>query len=262
MAAALLRRHPPLRMRVRSAAGTSGSRSSMRTRTSAGALPRPAGGWRSDGTPGRSTSAAARRAPGIARAVGVVRAPSREPVPLPPEVVPACLADLRGRLDWSRLDARRPLARPRRSLAPARRPRRCPPGPSVGAGVSQRRAAMNRVPLRRLLSGPPAGRDRVLFHGTWFKGHNNQRYAWLLPRLSPGRCMPAGLLRPPPGAWTPDPGPERDQARSGTDSRLAAAGKRYRSLLAADRHQIAYFPGAGRGRLRRPEVHRRARSSC
>ena len=31
------------------------------------------------------------------------------------------------------------------------RPRRCPPRPSVGAGVPTRRAAMNRVPLRRVL---------------------------------------------------------------------------------------------------------------
>ncbi len=49
---------------ARSAAGTSGSRSSTRTRTSAGVSPRPAGAWRSDGTPERSTLAAARRAPG------------------------------------------------------------------------------------------------------------------------------------------------------------------------------------------------------
>lgn len=101
---------------------------------------------------------------------------------------------------------------------------------------------MNRVPLRRLLFGPAAGSDRVLFHAIWFKGHNNQRYAWLLPRL--GRldacmltCSDRRLVR---GI--------QFRALSATNSlrnrfTLAAAGRRYRSLLAADRTQIASFPG-------------------
>ena len=101
---------------------------------------------------------------------------------------------------------------------------------------------MNRVHLRRVLWGPPAGRERVLFHGTWFKGHNNQRYAWLLPRL---RRVDACLLvcsdrRPVRGLQIRAlnaSGPLRNRTT------LAAAGKRYRALLAADRNQIAHFPG-------------------
>ena len=74
---------------ARSAVGTSGSRSSTRTRTSAGVLPRPAGAWRSGGTRERSTLAAARQPTGVARALGLVRALPREPVPLSQEVVSA-----------------------------------------------------------------------------------------------------------------------------------------------------------------------------
>lgn len=101
---------------------------------------------------------------------------------------------------------------------------------------------MNRVPLRRLLVGPPAGRDRVLFHGTWFKGHNNQRYAWLLPRLErvdacllvcSGRRLVRGIQYRSLRALRP------------LHYRFSLASRRrYRSLLAADRDQIAYFPGS------------------
>jgi glycosyltransferase involved in cell wall biosynthesis len=102
---------------------------------------------------------------------------------------------------------------------------------------------MNRVPLRHLLTGPAVESDRVLFHGTWFRGHNNQRYAWLLPRLTRVDacllvCSDRRLLR---GLQI------RALNRSSALRQritLAAAGKRYRSLLAADRNQIRYFPGA------------------
>ena len=39
-----------------------------------------------------------------------------------------------------------------------------------------------RLPLRALVFGP-ASADRILYHGLWFKGHNNPRAAELLPRL-------------------------------------------------------------------------------
>jgi glycosyltransferase involved in cell wall biosynthesis len=43
---------------------------------------------------------------------------------------------------------------------------------------------VNRIPLRRLAAGPPPAPDRIFFHSLWFRGHNNPRYAELLPRLS------------------------------------------------------------------------------
>ena len=101
---------------------------------------------------------------------------------------------------------------------------------------------MNRVPSATLLFGPPPGDDRVLFHGTWFKGHNNQRYAWLLPRLRRVDacllvCSDRRLMRGLQVRALKRSGPLRNRIT------LAAAGRRYRSLLAADRNQIAYFPG-------------------
>ena len=42
---------------------------------------------------------------------------------------------------------------------------------------------MQSLPLRRLVSGRPPEPDRIFFTSIWFKGHNNPRYAELLPRL-------------------------------------------------------------------------------
>src|SRR5262245_39778413 len=42
---------------------------------------------------------------------------------------------------------------------------------------------MQSLPLRRLVRGPKPTQDRVFFTSLWFKGHNNPRYAELLPRL-------------------------------------------------------------------------------
>lgn len=101
---------------------------------------------------------------------------------------------------------------------------------------------MNRVPLRRLFTGPAAPADRVLFHGTWFKGHNNQRYAWLLPRLA---RVDACLLVCS-DQW-PIRGIQFRSLRASSALRhrltLAAAGRRYRSLLVSDRDQIPFFGG-------------------
>ena len=55
---------------------------------------------------------------------------------------------------------------------------------------------MRRLPLRRILSGPDPAPDRVLFHSLWFRGHNNPRYAELLPRLE---RLDAWLLTLPEG---------------------------------------------------------------
>lgn len=102
---------------------------------------------------------------------------------------------------------------------------------------------MNRVPLRRLLVAPPADADRILFHATWFKGHNNQRYAWLLPRL---RRVDACLLVCSDRRLVRGVQFRSLNATNSLRNRLTlpAAGKRYRSLLAADRNQIGSFPGA------------------
>ena len=62
---------------------------------------------------------------------------------------PRCLADLRGRLDWTRVDARRCSGMPARFARACGPTATAPAGPGVGACVPARRAAMNRVPLRR-----------------------------------------------------------------------------------------------------------------
>ena len=41
----------------------------------------------------------------------------------------------------------------------------------------------SRLPLRRLVPGPPSAPGRIFFLSIWFRGHNNPRYAELLPRL-------------------------------------------------------------------------------
>ena len=43
---------------------------------------------------------------------------------------------------------------------------------------------MESLPLRRLVRGPAPAPDRLFFLSLWFRGHNNPRYAELLPRLS------------------------------------------------------------------------------
>jgi glycosyltransferase involved in cell wall biosynthesis len=101
---------------------------------------------------------------------------------------------------------------------------------------------MKRLPLRRLYIGPPPAADRIFFSEVWFKGHNNPRYAELLPRLerldrylllcSDRRILRGLQFR----AWRKTE-PVRYRLM------FAAAGRRYRSMLVADRQQIRYFPG-------------------
>lgn len=101
---------------------------------------------------------------------------------------------------------------------------------------------MREVPYRDLFRGP-ARPDRVLFHPTWPRGgHRNPRYIELMPRLERlDQCVlwhaNQRLLR----------GVEVRALRAVKRPRyrlsLAAAAKRYRSLLVADRTQIAYFNG-------------------
>jgi glycosyltransferase involved in cell wall biosynthesis len=101
---------------------------------------------------------------------------------------------------------------------------------------------MERVPFRRLVSGPPPAPDRILFTNLWFRGHNNPRYAELLPRLDrldrylvvlPESRIPRGVAFR--ALW----------AARGLRNRLVlgAATRRYRFLFTADNEQIPHFPG-------------------
>jgi glycosyltransferase involved in cell wall biosynthesis len=105
-----------------------------------------------------------------------------------------------------------------------------------------RHGLMQRLPFRRLIAGPPPDADRVFYTNLWFRGHNNPRYAELLPRLSrldpylfvcSDRRIPRGfeyrVLR-----WT----------RKARDPLLfAAAKRRYGSMFTTDNEQIRYFSG-------------------
>ena len=102
---------------------------------------------------------------------------------------------------------------------------------------------MESLPLRRLLTGPEPAPARIFFTSIWFKGHNNPRYAELLPRLDRldsylVTCSDERIVR---GL----------QYRAYRWSRpvlnpvvMTLAGRRYRSLFTADNEQIAAFPGS------------------
>jgi glycosyltransferase involved in cell wall biosynthesis len=98
-----------------------------------------------------------------------------------------------------------------------------------------------RLPLRTLARGPAAP-DRILNHGLWFKGHNNPRYAELLPRL--GRLDPVLILC---SGRRIRRGLEYRALRAVRPLRhsvlLGAASRTYRYLLTAENEQIAYFSG-------------------
>jgi glycosyltransferase involved in cell wall biosynthesis len=99
------------------------------------------------------------------------------------------------------------------------------------------------LPLRRLFIGPPPPPGRVLFTEVWSRGHNNQRYVNLLPRLtrvdrlhfhvSDRRVVRGVQFRA-----------LRATARVRHRAVLSTAWRRgYRSLLVSDLEQISYFPG-------------------
>lgn len=101
---------------------------------------------------------------------------------------------------------------------------------------------MERRRFRELVAGAPPHPERVFFTSLWFKGHNNPRYAELLPRLSrldrylvlaSDRRIPRGLQYRA-FTWT---APVRNRAV------LALANRRYRSMFTADNEQIRYFLG-------------------
>jgi glycosyltransferase involved in cell wall biosynthesis len=101
---------------------------------------------------------------------------------------------------------------------------------------------MERLPLRRLVFAHRPGPGRIFFHNLWFRGHNNPRYAELLPRLGrldryllvlPDQPLLRGVAYRAARAAKP--------ARDALVFRLAA--KRYRHLFTADNEQLALFPG-------------------
>ena len=102
---------------------------------------------------------------------------------------------------------------------------------------------MKSLPLRRLVTGTPPTAGRIFFTSIWFAGHNNPRYAELLPRLerldpylvtcSDERIMRGVQYRA--YRWT---------RLVRTPAVMRLAGRRYRSLFTADNEQIAAFPGS------------------
>jgi glycosyltransferase involved in cell wall biosynthesis len=96
--------------------------------------------------------------------------------------------------------------------------------------------------LRELAVGPPPAPDRIFYHNIWFRGHNNPRYAALLPRLRRldpylVTCAEQRIVR-------------GIQFRAHRASRrlrnrllFAAANRRYRYLFSSDIEQIPYFHG-------------------
>jgi glycosyltransferase involved in cell wall biosynthesis len=101
---------------------------------------------------------------------------------------------------------------------------------------------MQRRRFRELLAGDAPARDRIFLTSLWFKGHNNPRYAELLPRL---RRVDAYLT-----AFSEERLVRGVQYRAYRWTRLvrnpavlALANRRYRSMLTLDNEQIAHFDG-------------------
>ena len=102
---------------------------------------------------------------------------------------------------------------------------------------------MHREPLHRLLTGPRPAPDRIFFHGPWYSGHNNPRYARIVPRLP--RLDP--YLVPISGKRVVRAVEQRAWHRfKEPRHRLvigAAASRRYRYMLTTDVSQIRHFRG-------------------
>ena len=101
---------------------------------------------------------------------------------------------------------------------------------------------MNHRRFRELVTGPKPGADRVFFTSLWFKGHNNPRYAELLPRLTrldgylatvSGERIRRGIQY---RAF-------RWSARVRNPLLFALANRRYSTMFTADNDQIPHFSG-------------------
>ena len=98
------------------------------------------------------------------------------------------------------------------------------------------------LPLRRLVVGPPPAEDRIAFHNILYRGHNNPRYAALLPRLRRldqffVTCSDRRIVR----------GVEFRALRATRRVRnpliLGALRRRYRWLFTTDVEQVPHFRG-------------------
>src|SRR5438067_8494845 len=109
-------------------------------------------------------------------------------------------------------------------------------------GSAIRFVAVKRVPFRRLVFGPAPGADRILFYSLWFRGHNNPRYAELLPRLD---RLDAHLLTLPDLRLLRGAAYRSLNATKRARDRLAlrVGARRYRALFTVDNEQIELFPG-------------------
>lgn len=101
---------------------------------------------------------------------------------------------------------------------------------------------MDGISWRRFLLGPPPEANRILHYGLWFKGHNNPRYAELLPRL--GRLDPLLIV------CSARRLPRALQYRALEAARplrhravLGLASSRYRWMLTTQNDQLAHFSG-------------------
>jgi glycosyltransferase involved in cell wall biosynthesis len=96
--------------------------------------------------------------------------------------------------------------------------------------------------FRELVTGPEPSQERVFFTSLWFKGHNNPRYAELLPRLT---RLDAYLATA-----------SEDRIRRGMQYRafrwsararnpvlFALANRHYSTMFTADNEQIPHFSG-------------------
>ena len=101
---------------------------------------------------------------------------------------------------------------------------------------------VQKLPLRRLIAGPSPTPDRVFLTSLWFSGHNNPRYAELLPRL---QRLDAYLVIASGG-----------RVRRGLEYRayhwgrslhwaptLRLAARQYRGMLTLANEQLRWFPG-------------------
>jgi len=102
-------------------------------------------------------------------------------------------------------------------------------------------SAVQRLPLRTLVRGPDRP-DRILYHGLWFRSHNNPRYAELLPRLDRlDRVLIMVSGRRPVRAAQYRALHAVRPLRNRLLLRLGSRGYRY--LLTADYRQIPFFGG-------------------
>jgi len=101
---------------------------------------------------------------------------------------------------------------------------------------------MKEVSLRALTGAAPSP-ERVALLSIWFHGHNNPRYAELLPRLE---RLDACLLRLPDSRIPRGIGFRAFTATKPALLRLALgrASRRYDNLLSLDFDQLAHWPHA------------------